>query len=226
MREFYTSNPARDDLQAVSAEIPAGGARETIIEDTHRDLFALDDVTGFGVDARSRNVRTGAGPYPGRPNGCSGHGTAVASLVTARGDNRIGTVGAGFNLPVVGLREGMPWDAKGVTYAQNNGLDLLDAVSAWRHWEPDADYTDADRIDVYAIATALKLPVVNMSYGGPMLTAMKDATGRTRPVILRPAMVEALGRMLSTGNTLGIAAAGNRRENYGTAPSGARAQLY
>jgi subtilisin family serine protease len=227
VREFYTSNPARDDLKAVRAEIPTGGARETMIEDAQRDLFDLDDVTGFGVDYDSKLARQeGREPYPERPKGCSGHGTAVASLVTARGDNHIGTVGAGFNLPVIGLRQGMPWDAPGVTYAKNDGLDLLDAVSAWRHWEPDADYTDADRIDLYAIATALKLPVVNMSYGGPMLTAMKDATGKTRPVILRPAMVEALGRMLSTGSTLGIAAAGNRRENYGAAPSGAGAQLY
>ena len=217
VQEVHRDDAARDDMTAVRAKLPQ-------VEDNNRPLFALDDATNFGVDEGAEAARLAGLDHPGPPTGCDGHGTAVASLVTARGGNGVGTVGAAYNVPVVALRQGMPWDARHSGLASDQKLN--EAISTWKTWERTARFTDADRIDLYAIAAALNLPVINMSYGGQMVAELPDARGREHLVVENPAGIEALARVLSTGTTLGVTAAGNNRERYGSGPTALGARFY
>ena len=221
---MYANGRRRDDITAVRDALEKQSADgDTEVQQVDRAPFILDDATGFGVDSGAKTDRRLTQKGPGIPVGCDGHGTAVSSLVTARGNNGIGTVGAGFNVPLVGIRQGMPWDEPHVPFATDN--EFVEAYRAWKQWQEHANFTDEDRIDEYAIAGALRLPVINMSYGGSMLRSGHDAQDRGRIVVTRPAALEALGRVLSNGHTLGVAAAGNARELYGRGSKATGARL-
>ncbi|MFL5830770.1 MAG: S8 family serine peptidase [Solirubrobacteraceae bacterium] len=224
--EVFTDNPARHDLQAVEAVLPERHTPRTF-ERANRQLFTLDDTDEHSPRDWSPTRGPGQELLPG---GCDGHGTQVASVAGATANNKLGTAGVGYNVPLVGLRTGMPWDVGGVAYA-NDG-HLATALTQWRDWSKTAEESESDQIDQLGIVAALRIPVLNMSFGTPMLTrgtetsvetvnGVKQPVQTERPVLIRPGVVEALAKLLSNGQTLGIAAAGNTAQNYGSG-SGAR----
>jgi subtilisin family serine protease len=226
VREVYADAPLRDDITTVRDALEKQSTDRSVeVQEIDRALFLLDDDKGFGISL-GQPEQKGAAAQLETLLGCQGHGTAVASLVTARGGNGIGTVGAGYNLPVVGIRDGMPWDQPGVSYANDEPKSIGDAIRAWEQWRPAAEVTNEDRIDEYAIAKALQLPVINMSYGGSLFERAPDLADESRLVVRRPAIVEALARVLSSDRVLGVAAAGNHRELYGQGPKARGARLF
>jgi len=218
IREVFSDDPGRDDLEPVriafKSEIDGG---KTQLQATDRPLFLLDDAFGFDTRSREQSV-------PPLPDGCTTHGTAVASLVSARGGNGVGTVGAGFDVPLIGIRQGMPWDRPGGPNASDQRL--VHAREEWKQWEGGAAFSDAEQIDQYALVEALGLPVINMSYVFPLVAKLSDTKGVEHPVIKEPAVVEALARVLSTGRTLGVGGAGNFQELYGSGNNLTGARLY
>ncbi len=218
VREVFRDNAHRDDLGALRAAIKGFGDNGPQVQFVGRPLFTLDDPNVLSAkDWEPTNQETGVHSLP---LGCDGHGTAVASLAAGRANNGIGVAGIGYNVPIVAIRAGMPWDKPGTTYATNSQAHLEQALTAWEKWKAGVRTTDADLILHYEIVKALQLPVLNMSYGGPMLTYLKDRSGVTRPVLRQPAADEAIARVLSTGKTLGITAAGNHFQNYGRGARG------
>ena len=228
--EVFTDSAARRDLQAVEAALPERQTPRTFAQ-ANRALFTLDDTDEHSPKAWSPTRGPGEELLP---SGCDGHGTQVASVAGASANNRLGTAGVGYNVPLVGLRTGMPWDAGGAGYATDHGLAT--ALDRWRVWSRTAEESESNQIDQLEIVAALHLPVLNMSFGRPMLTrgtetrvetvgGVKERVTTERPVLLQPAVVEALAKLLSGGGTLGIAAAGNAAEVYGSGPGALGVQL-
>src|SRR5206468_4284509 len=100
----------------------------TTVEPALRPLFILDDANSLTSDKWSP-VKDGAEVLP---TGCDGHGTAVSSLIGGRGNNGIGVAGVGYDVPLVGLRAGWPWDKPRNPNA-NNGR-LQEALGEWKTW--------------------------------------------------------------------------------------------
>ena len=91
-------------------------------------------------------------------------------------------------------------------------------------------YDDA-LIDQFAVAKALKVPVVNISFGEEMFEKRDviavDRNGKEHEITTvlaeHPAVIEALARGFADNRTLGVASAG--RGKYGTGLAGAGASL-
>lgn len=218
LTEFYSDDPHRDDIAQVAALInrqARGVNRALSITDPTRRLFPLDDTNSLSPTAWSPTQDGIAG----LPTGCDGHGTGVASVIGARADNGVGTAGVGYDVPLIGLRPGMPWDTPpGSANAVADNQQA--ALQSWRNWKPNARDDDASTIDQLAVVEALQIPVLNMSFGTAMITQGTANDGSAHPVIRDGALAEAFARTLSTGKTLGVTAAGNQSEQYGTGPTG------
>ena len=219
VRQIYRDNPARNDIAAVRQLILQRGRADYQVQDNNRPLFALDDA---GV--LDPNVWKPSDPQSGAlllPKGCDGHGTFVGSQISASGNNGKGIVGVGYDAPLIGLRTGMPWDRPGTTFARNDRL--IQARDAWdKDWT--ARLTTESKIAAWSIVEALQIPVLNMSHGDGMFIKKNDAAGNEHPVVKDPALVEALGKLLSKGTTLAVVSGGNLNELYGSGnpPQGAR----
>jgi hypothetical protein len=215
IREVFRDNEGRNDISAVTDALETQADFTTQVQDAQRPLFMLDDPAVRNAEKWKPLDHLG---QPQAPRGCDGHGTAVASVAAARANNGTGLAGVGYNVPVVGIRVGMPWDRPGVAYATNDKIDK--AIEAWETWHKTATVTDADVILHAELVKVLHLPVLNMSWGAPMATYRPDTNGNVHPVLFNPVLAEALARVLSTGTTLGVAAAGNDRQAYGRGPNG------
>jgi hypothetical protein len=183
------------------ALVPAGDplpAGVKVTSEPRASLFPLDDVT----------------PSNSTPTGCDGHGTEVASVAGAAAANGEGIVGVGWDVPLVGIRPLRPWD-NGVAHTVAAAQQLA------AHSPPDEVFDDTV-IDQLAVAKALKLPVVNMSFGEQLFArrpvVAPDPEGKKREVktllVEHPAVVEALARAFAGDATLGVASAGEG--HYGT----------
>lgn len=214
IREIYTDNLKREDLPHVQAQLTrlAGLLRRTVapnaVQNAERELSPLDDLGGRGMWAD-----------PTTPTGCDGHGTSVASVAGAAINNRLGVAGVGHNPPLVGLRYGMPWDAPKAT--QPTGA--TQAKEQWDTWSKSAANSVDAEIAQLAVTEALGLPVLNMSFGAQMLRIAPDVKGVEHPVLIDPALAEAFGELFSTGDTLGVASAGNDKQYYGRGVNAANA---
>ncbi len=145
------------------------------------------------------------------PTGCDGHGTEVASVAAATAGNEQGIAGVGWNVPLVAIRP----------YANYDGQRALKttptiALDDAKHYK--VRVTDATLVQQLAIAKALQLPVLNMSWGSQLFSQgprQEIGGNEVQPVIVSsPAVVEAMGRVFADGKTLGVAAAGQNRQ-YG-----------
>ena len=199
------------DLKALRDEFvtPADAPRSgvSVSSDPRPTLFPLDDVTKDN----------------GTPTGCDGHGTEVASVAGATAADGQGIAGVGWSVPLVGIRPLRPWD-------DGQTRTVAEAQSHARLSASDVVYDDT-LIDQFAVAKALKVPVVNMSFGEEMFEKRDviavDRNGKEHEITTvlaeHPAVIEALARGLADNRTLGVASAG--RGKYGTGPAGAGASL-
>jgi hypothetical protein len=206
--EVHRDDPNRPDLAEVKQAVDVGAGRKVNVYDANRPLFALDDANVLEAD------RADAGKLP---SGCDGHGTGVASVAAADTNNGTGIAGVGYNVPIVGVRPGMPWDIAGTTLASDDRLSQ--AVADWKqNWRDDAISTTENQIDDLATFSAMHVPVVNASRGSKLFESGPSQNGKTVPVVRNPAVDEAYARLFSNGRTLGVVAAGNSKENYGSGP--------
>jgi hypothetical protein len=223
LRQVYRDNPGRDDLTAIGNLLQARGKQQVQVQDNNRQLFAFDDAGT--LSAGHWSPTQGPQEVPVLPWGCDGHGTYVGSLAGASANNGKGIAGIGYDIPLIGLRPGMPWDRENSPTATNQQVGA--AKTNWTiNWRLQARTTTETDIQALLIVEALDIPVLNMSYGSTLFAKKDDANGNEHPVVRDPAFVEALGRLLSKGKTLGVAAAGNHRQLYGTGPQAVGARLY
>lgn len=200
----YQDDPLRfSDRQALQREFaseplaPASGVK---IEDRQprKALFPLDDVTDDNAP----------------PTGCDGHGTEVASIAGGAANDRQGIAGVGWNVPLVGIRAFRPWD-------DGKPRSVADALQL-ASFRPVGVYDDT-LIDQLAVAKALQLPVINMSFGEQLFARREvvaiDPNDKKHELntllVTHPAVVEALARAFTGDTTLGVASAGGGR--YGSA---------
>lgn len=90
----------------------------------------VDDINGWDFGGNDNNPGAGAGDF---------HGTAVAGVAAARGNNAQGVSGACPNCEIMALRRtfgGFSESAKAsaFTYAQANGADIMN--NSWGHTSP------------------------------------------------------------------------------------------
>ncbi len=216
VREVYRDNPARPDIETIKTN------GSFSVQDANRPLFALDDTNVLAPDEWKPKGPLGGLQLPG---GCDGHGTGVASAAAATTGNGEGLAGVAYDAPLVGVRVGEPWDAPGVDYARDDRLSQ--AMEAWKQqWKSRARGTDEDMIKRLAILRALKIPVVNASMGRKMFFGVQGPGNGLVPEVTDPALVEAWADLFTSGSTLGVVAAGNDKERYGTGPSATGAELY
>ncbi|MGZ6617030.1 MAG: S8 family peptidase [Solirubrobacteraceae bacterium] len=211
--QTYSDGGARGDFALVRQALH--NERNARLIEALRDPFVLDDTNELTPKRWSPTDENGQRLLP---QGCDGHGTEVASVAGARANNRSGTAGVAYDAPLIGLRIGAPWDRRQVAYANNEHLN--EARTAWNKWHQRAVETDSTLINQLAIVRALKLPVLNMSFGSPMLLQRPDAQNTQHLVVASPSLVEAYARAVSTGTTLGVTAAGNVGQRFGRAPAG------
>lgn len=208
VREVYRDDRDREDLKPVKAAFDTNFKEpknkiEFDFKYTDRPLFALDDT-----NISSPRIGDDRGLLP---DGCNGHGTAVAAVAAAKAGNATGIAGVAYDVPLIGLRAGAPWDSPGVEAPASD----KDIETAWRQWwGPTAEYTTENKIEQLEIVKALQIPVLNMSYSRPLFEASGQADAP--PVVSEPALAEAWLRTLATGKTLGVAAAGNGAQHYGS----------
>jgi subtilisin family serine protease len=118
---------------------------------------------------------------------------------------------------VVGIRQAVPvMDTTQDIDAYKDPARLLAAIAK----QPRYEYSDADMIDALTIVHTLKLPVLNMSWGSQLFYSEK-VHGDNEVVVQSPAVVEAMGRVLTDGVTLGVAAAGSGQYGVGQSARGA-----
>ena len=204
IREVYRDNRTRDDLAPIKAAFNQSKTTSDVkITYTDRPLFALDDADILSPDKESKlNL----------PRGCDGHGTAVAAVADAQGNNGMGIAGVAYDAPLIGLRPGEPWDNPGTAnVATDQKIDAArQAADDW--WKRGASYDTANIIEQLAIVKALRVPVLNMSYSKDLF----EPGSKKPPVVTDPVLFEALLRTLATGSTLGVTTAGNAAEQYGS----------
>ena len=193
-----------EEIAAIRNELP--GVQQHALD--QRPLLPIDDL-GSSPDGLSA------------PNGCDGHGTEVASVAAATSNNKAGGTGVGWNVPLLGLRPGAPvLDAQ----LSREQTDNLGAIVAESQRARPVEFDDASVIDALGIIKALRVPVLNMSWGSQLF-----ATGINHHeddvIVTSPAVVEALGRVLTDGTTLGVAAAGDGKYGSGRRNAGADTRL-
>jgi subtilisin family serine protease len=149
------------------------------------------------------------------PTGCDGHGTEVASVAAATAGNGEGIAGVGWNVPLIAIRPFAHYD---IAKAEKRAPEF--ALTDARH--RPVIVTDATLVQQLAIVKALHVPVVNMSWGTQLFgrgPRREIGGAEVQPVIVsRPAVVEAMGRVLADGTALGVAAAGQNRQYGSGAP--------
>jgi hypothetical protein len=193
-----------DDLEAISAGLPGVGQESA----GRQQLIPLDDLGSLPYNEPSDLTH---------PNGCDGHGTEVASVAAGTAGNGIGIAGVGWNVPVLGIRPGVP------VLDTPLSPELIDSpgtlIAESRKARP-VELSDASMIDAFAAVKALGAPVLNMSWGA-QLFATGAGPDKQDLIVTSPAVVEALGRLLSSGKTLGVAAAGPGKYGAGVGARGA-----
>jgi hypothetical protein len=204
--DVYSDNRARfdEEFQALRGELRG--------VDYHSDyriaLLPIDDL-GSGALGAAEHL----------PTGCDGHGTEVASVAAATTGNAKGVAGVAWNVPVVGIRPNVPvldTDTKFDPELFQQQKPLLDrAEKATR-----VDLSDGSMIDALQIVKGLRLPVLNMSWGSQLFESER-AKGDNEVVVKSPGVVEAMGRVLTDGTTLGVAAAGPGRYGFGRSATSA-----
>ena len=112
----YTHEDLADNMWRNPGEIPENG-----IDDDRNGI--VDDVFGFN-----------AVEFDGDPYDVEGHGTHVAGIVGAVGNNRLGTVGVAWSVQLMGLRflsdEGEGFTSSAIAcidYARLKGADIINA---------------------------------------------------------------------------------------------------
>jgi Subtilase family len=202
---FNNLSPNRyEEIAAIRDELP--GVQQHALD--QRPLLPIDDL-GSSPDGLSA------------PNGCDGHGTEVASVAAATANNSAGGTGVGWNVPLLGLRPGAPvLDAQ----LSREQTDNLGAIVAESKRARPVEFDDASVIDALGIVKALRVPVLNMSWGSQLFaTGVKHHEDDV--IVTSPAVVEALGRVLTDGTTLGVAAAGDGKYGSGRRNAGAETRL-
>jgi hypothetical protein len=193
-----------EEIAAIRNELP--GVQQHVLD--NRPLIPIDDL----------------GSRPGGLegiNGCDGHGTEVASVAAATANNQTGITGVGWNVPLLGIRPGAPVLDSELSAEQTSNLGRLVAES--RAARP-IEFDDASIIDALGIVKALRVPVLNMSWGAQLFaTGIKHHEEHV--IVTSPAVVEAMGRVLSDGATLGVAAAGDGKYGVGSKNVGADTRL-
>lgn len=193
-----------DDLDAINAAVPGVGQELA----GRQTLIPLDDLGSLPYNEPSDLTH---------PNGCDGHGTEVASVAAGTAGNGIGIAGVGWNVPVLGIRPGAPVLDTPLTPELIGSPGTLIAES--RKARP-VELSDASMIDAFGIVKALGAPVLNLSWGA-QLFATGVGQDKRDLIVTSPAVVEALGRLLSSGKTLGVAAAGPGKYGAGVGARGA-----
>ncbi|MCZ2110489.1 MAG: S8 family serine peptidase [Dehalococcoidia bacterium] len=108
-------------------------------------------ICGYTNSIHNGNVMDDSGP-PHTANGAGSHGTFVAGIVGAAGDNNEGIAGVGWNIKLMtvkvldcgseagGLPSGRPFEvAQGIEYAVKMGANIINLSLAVRPDEPGAD---------------------------------------------------------------------------------------
>ena len=221
LRQVFSDNPERNDFEKLDQLVKKRAKAGVQVQDARRQLFALDDAGALLPDDELEPNDPEAKQR--LPRGCDGHGTIVGSIAAARANNGRGIAGVAYDAPLVGVRPGMPWDRE-KQLARNDRLEQ--AIDAWEKRWSAARTTEQD-IHELLIVDALDIPVLNMSQVRPFVGKGWESGSRTpRPVLANPAVVEALARLLSKGTTLGVFAAGNTRQFYGSGPTAQGVSLY
>ena len=194
-----------DDLDAINAAVPGVGQELA----GRQTLIPLDDLGSLPYNEPSDLTH---------PNGCDGHGTEVASVAAGTAGNGIGIAGVGWNVPVLGIRPVDP-----VVLDTPLTPELIGSpgtlIAESRKARP-VELSDASMIDAFGIVKALGAPVLNLSWGA-QLFATGVGQDKRDLIVTSPAVVEALGRLLSSGKTLGVAAAGPGKYGAGVGARGA-----
>jgi hypothetical protein len=120
------------NLYTNPAEIPGNG-----IDDDGNGY--VDDVNGWDFATCSGAAPLGCGDNNPRPGGGDSHGTAVAGVAAARGDNGLGVSGSCPNCRILPIRRSYSMfseQAKANTfaYAQMMGADVIN--NSWGHTSP------------------------------------------------------------------------------------------
>jgi len=193
-----------DDLEAIGKQLP--GVEQVLAGP--RQLLPIDDLGSRPYNEQEDLVQ---------PTGCDGHGTEVASVAAATADNGTGIAGVGWNVPVLGIRPGAPV----LDTALNPELiDSPGRIIQESHLARAVEFSDASMIDALGIVKALHVPVLNMSWGS-QLFATGIGPDKRELIVTRPAVVEAMGHLLSDGVTLGVAATGPGKYGAGSSARGA-----
>lgn len=139
------------------------GVMDTGIDGTHPDL------QGSIVNNLCRDFSSGEEVVVSSPVDPNGHGTHVAGIIGAIGNNNVGVTGVNWNVGLVSLRvfdeNGNGYSsyvAEAIEYAERNGISILNLSARW--------YESAPRYDV-ALNT-----VIN-NYSGLMVCAAGNEGG-------------------------------------------------
>lgn len=161
----------------------------------------IDDVNGWDfVTASSDDVAEGedAGPEDNDPSDLvSGHGTAMAGLIGAQGNNGVGISGVAWQVSLMPLRAGYATSptqaelhitdiARAITYAVDNGADIINMSFGSQ---------DFSNLEAEAVAYAAEKGVLMVAAAGndvtdrrfypaslePILAVAATAADRTKP---------------------------------------------
>jgi len=130
---YYSEQWAAEKIQLPQAwAITTGSASVLVgvvdsgIHGTHPDLVNRINAS------LSRDFTTGSSPLPGAPTDAYGHGTKMAGVIGAQGDNGIGVTGVCQNVTLVSLRvldedgDGFTsYGASAIAYAEQVGIPIL-----------------------------------------------------------------------------------------------------